>query len=295
MTAYPRFGGDDARRVDYAGARCAILSAPYEGTVSYAGGTAQGPLAILEASANLEMYDEELDRGIDQVGLYTLPPVDTSQGSPEAVMQRIHDAALPPLRDGKLLVTLGGEHSVSHGPFTALREVLGRPFSILQLDAHADLRPSYRGQRHSHACIMARAHDLGLPFVQVGIRSLSAEERRFLRDTGLEERVFWMHRLAQMQDDAWMDEVLALLTDPVYVTIDIDGLDPGLVPTTGTPEPGGLGWYQTLRLLRRVAERFHIPAFDLTELAPAPGFHAPDFLAARLVYKLIGYATQRAG
>jgi agmatinase len=263
---------------------------PYEGTVSYGAGTARGPGAILAASAQLEMYDEELNARIDRAGLFTLPPVEVAGVAPEAVMARIHAAALPPLRDGKLLATLGGEHSISYGVFTALREAHGRPFSLLQLDAHADLRPSYQGTRHSHASIMARAHELGLPFVQVGLRSLSEPEARFLRETGLEANVFWAHRLAAAHDDGWMDEVVARLGEAVYVTIDVDGLDPSLMPATGTPEPGGLDWYTTMRLLRRVAGARRVLAFDVTELAPIAGLHGPDFLAARLTYKLIGYA-----
>jgi agmatinase len=239
------------------------------------------------------MYDEELGTRIDRAGLFTLPPVEVAGAAPETVMARIHAAALPPLRDGKLLATLGGEHSISYGVFTALREAHGGPFSLLQIDAHADLRPSYQGTPHSHASIMARAHELGLPFVQVGIRSLSQPEARFLRESGLEANVFWAHKLARAPDDSWMDEVVARLGEAVYVTIDLDGLDPTLMPATGTPEPGGLGWYTTLTLLRRVAAQRRILAFDITELAPIAGLHGPDFLAARLTYKMIGYALEK--
>ncbi len=287
----PPFCGDDAQPCSYEQARVAVLPVPYEGTVSYGHGAAQGPHAILAASAQLEMYDEELDWCVDSVGLHTLEPVDCSTGTPEQVMARIHAAALPPLRDGKFLVTLGGEHSISYGVFTAQQAVRQRPFSLLQLDAHADLRQSYGGTPHSHACIMARAHDLGLPFVQVGIRAVCQQERDFLRDTGLERNVFWAHAIAE-RDERWMDEVVERLGEDVYVTLDLDGLDPTLMPATGTPVPGGLGWYQTLRLLRRVAQRRHIVGFDVTELAPMKGLHAPDFLAARLTYKLIGYALR---
>jgi agmatinase len=256
-----------------------------------------GPRAILAASDQLEMYDGELDWRIDEVGIFTLPPVEPGEATPEEMMARIRAAALPPLRDGKLLVTLGGEHSISHGPFAALREVLGRPFAILQIDAHADLRPSHHGTPHSHASIMARAHELGLPFVQVGIRAVSEEEHAFLRRTGLERNLFWARRLAEEPAAVWTERVLerlmALGPREVYLTVDLDGLDPSLMPATGTPVPGGLGWHDTLRLLRRVGETFPVPALDLTELAPIPGMHAPDFLAALLAYKMIGYALRR--
>lgn len=284
------FGGEDAKPASYQEARAVILPVPYEGTVSYGAGTGGGPAAMLAASAQLEMYDEELERCIDEVGLHTLPQLDVTDAAPETVMQRIHDAARQPLAEGKLLVTLGGEHSISYGLFTALKEVARAPFSVLQIDAHADLRPSYQGHRHSHACIMARAHDLGLPFVQVGLRSISAGERTFLREEGLEQGVFWMHRIAAAADEGWMEAVVDRLADQVYITIDVDAFDPAIMPATGTPEPGGLGWLQTLRLLRLVAQRRRVLAFDVTELAPIQGLHAPDYLAARLVYKMIGYA-----
>ncbi len=291
MDAYPSFGGEDARPVSLAEARVAVLPVPYEGTVSYGRGASEGPRAILSASAQLEMYDEELDWSIEEVGIHTLPPVEVAGLPPEGVMERVEAAAREPLGAGKLLVTLGGEHSISYGVFRALLEARGRPFSLLQIDAHADLRDSYGGTPHSHASIMARAHDLGLPFVQVGVRSLSAGERRFLRETGLEKNVFWAREIrAAGADPAWMEAVVERLGDEVYLTVDVDGFDPAIVPATGTPEPGGLEWDPVLKLLRMVAERRRIVGMDVTELAPIPGLHASDFLAARLVYKMIGYA-----
>jgi agmatinase len=294
---YPPFAGGDRRPVDHADARVAVLPVPYEGTVSYGSGAGRGPGAILAASDQLEMYDEELDRCIDEVGIATLPPVEPGESTPEEMMARIRAAALPPLRDGKLLVTLGGEHSISYGPFAALREVLGKPFAILQIDAHADLRDSYHGTPHSHASIMARAHELGLPFVQVGIRAVSQEEREFMRRENLERNVFWGYQLASEPAERWIPRVLERLESfgvkELYLTVDLDGLDPSILPATGTPVPGGLGWYDALRLLREVSARFRVPALDLTELAPLEGLHASDFLAARLAYKMIGYALER--
>ncbi len=294
MTDYPPFAGDDAKPVSYAEARVAVLPVPYEGTVTYGRGAAGGPRAILEASAQLEMYDEELDRRIDEAGIATLPPVEPGDAGPEEIMERIRQAALPAARDGKLLATLGGEHSISYGVWRALLEARGAPFAILQIDAHADLRPSYGGTPHSHASLMARAHDLGLPFVQVGLRAVSGGERDFLRREGLEPNVFWAHRIAGERDGGWIERVVerlaALGHRDVYITIDLDGLDPALVPATGTPEPGGRQWYETLALLRKVAEDRRVIGFDVTELAPIPGLHAPDYLAARLAYKLMGYA-----
>lgn len=295
MTDFPSFGGGDARKVELDEAAVAVLPVPYEGTVSYGRGAGNGPPAILAASAQLEMYDEELDWCIDEAGIFTLPAVEVAGLTPEGVMEAVHRSALPILQSGKLLCTLGGEHSISYGVFTALKELRGGPFSLLQIDAHADLRQSYEGSPHSHACIMARAHDLGLPFVQVGLRSCSAPEREFLRREGLEQNVFWARRIAEAGgDEGWMDEVASRLGPEVYVTVDVDGLDPTLMPSTGTPEPGGLGWYTLLRLLRKVMVRRRVIGLDLTELAPVAGLHAPDFTAARLVYKMIGYALWQA-
>ena len=288
-----RFGGEDARPTNYEQSRVVVVPLPYEGTVSYGEGASRGPDAILQASSQLEMYDEELEREVDEVGLFTLPPVVAAPGdTPESYMQAIHQAALPPAQDGKLLLGLGGEHSVTYGLWTALLEARGgKPFSILQLDAHADLRPTYHDTPHSHACIMARAHELGLPFVQVGIRSLSAPEARFLKSTGLEANMFFAHKVAATNDERWMEQVLERLGDEVFVTFDIDGLDPSLVPGTGTPEPGGLQWYPTLRLLRQVATHKTIIGMDINEVAPIEGSHASEFVAARLAWKMVGYAT----
>ena len=294
---YPSFGGDDARPCGYGEARVAVLPVAYEGTVSYGKGASRGPRAILAASAQLEMYDEELDCRIDEVGIITLPPViPPPDEPPEAVMERIHAAMLPAIRDGKLPLTLGGEHSITYGVLTALLAARGgRPFSVLQIDAHADLRPEYQGSRHSHASIMARVHELGLPFVQVGIRSLSGPERAFLRSEGLERNVFWAQDILADPGGEWIGAAVDRLGEEVYITFDLDGLDPSIMPATGTPEPGGLDWSTALALLRRVGQRRRVIGCDITELAPIEGLHAPDFLAARLACKLIGYALRLGG
>ena len=300
----PPFAGSDARQVPYDQARVAVLPAPYEGTVSYGGGASHGPGAILAASEQLEMYDEELDVEIDSVGLFTLPPAlpfplpspSTSANAlnPEQAVAAIKAAAWAPLRDGKWLLTLGGEHSVTVGVLQALLEARdGKPFSILQVDAHADLRQSYGGTPLSHACVMARAHDLGLPFVQVGIRALCSEERAFIRQKGLEGNVFWDHQLVVSHANRWIGEVverLGNMGEEVYITFDLDGLDPAIMPATGTPVPGGLSWHMATRLLRAVGQSHKVIGADITELAPMTGLHAPDFLAARLAFKLIGYS-----
>lgn len=308
MKPQPRFGDEQAPPCPYDKARVAVLPVPYEGTVSYGTGASRGPDAILAASGQLESYDEELDRDIEAVGIATLPPVvigvdahgggdpegcqtESEAAPPEVVLERVYRAALPPVREGKFLLTLGGEHSISQGPLRAYLEARqGKPFSVLQLDAHADLRQSYQGTPHSHASVMARAHDMGLPLVQVGLRAVCREEREFMRKNGLEKNVFWGHDMPATPDADWLDKVVERLGEEVYITVDVDGLDPSIMPATGTPVPGGMGWRTTLALLRRVASKRRVIGADVMELAPIPGLHAPDFLAARLAQKLIGYS-----
>ncbi|MDH4247981.1 MAG: agmatinase [Deltaproteobacteria bacterium] len=289
----PAFGAEESPYCPYDSARVVVLPVPYEGTVSYGRGAAQGPRAILEASTQLEQYDEELDWCVDSVGLHTLPALKLERLTPAKVTAAIHKAALGPARDGKFLLTLGGEHSITHGVLAALLEAReGRPFSVLQIDAHADLRQRYNGTPHSHACVMARAHDLGLRLVQVGIRAVCEEERSFMREQGLEPQVFWDHTLAARPEAEWIEDAVSRLEADVYLTVDVDGLDPAIMPATGTPVPGGLGWHTALHLLRRAAESRHVIGADVMELAPMSGHHAPNFLAARLAYKMLGYSLR---
>ncbi|MDH4224768.1 MAG: agmatinase [Deltaproteobacteria bacterium] len=287
-----RFLGDEGWAPSFEEARVVVLPVPYEGTVSYGTGASRGPQALLEASAQLEMYDEELDADLDRLGIFTLPPV-AARPTPEEMMEAIRQAAMPAVRAGKLLMTIGGEHSISYGVFTALLAHRNAPFSVLQIDAHGDLRASYGGTPHSHASVMARAFDLGLSLVQVAIRAVSREERDFLRRNGLEANVFWGHRISGNPDDGWMDEVVARLGDEVYITVDMDGLDPSIAPATGTPVPGGLDWRQTLKLLKKVSAARTVIGMDLVELAPQPPSFQTDFLAARLASKMIGYALAK--
>jgi agmatinase len=201
------------------------------------------------------------------------------------MVRTIYEAALKPLRDEKFVVGLGGEHSLTKGMLDALLEVRGRDFGVLQLDAHADLRDSYDGTRDSHACIMRRVDDLGLVYGQVGIRSLSKGEADFVKKRG--RKIYFAHEI--QGESAWMDEVIDALPENVYITIDVDCLDPSIMPSTGTPEPGGLDWYTVTSFLRKACEKKKVIGFDVVELAPISGLHAPDFLTAKLVYRLLGY------
>lgn len=266
-------------------ARVLVLPISYEGTVSYGAGTGAGPAAIVEASRNMELYDEETDAEVYKIGIHTLDGVEP-ENDPATMMQKIYDRVKESLAAEKFLVCLGGEHSIS-APIIRAHAEKFHNISILQIDAHADLRDEYDGTPHSHASIMARCvKDLKIPAVQVGIRSISADEARSLDDL-THTKIYWAKDIVGKMD--WIDEAIGHLTENVYLTIDIDGLDPSLVPTTGTPEPGGLGWYEVLTLIRKLAERRRIVGMDLVEFAYVEGQEAPAFLCAKLVYKSLAY------
>ena len=279
------FGGiEESEFSGYEGARVLIFPVAYEGTVSYGAGTGAGARAIIDASRNMELYEEETDAEVYKIGIHTLEEFAACE-SPEAMMNGLYERAKELLKEEKFLCMLGGEHSVSAPVIRAHAEAFHN-VSILQIDAHADLRDEYDGTPHSHASIMARSvKDLKIPAVQVGIRSLSAEEARSLGD--LPTRVFWAKDIVGRTD--WIDSAIDSLTENVYLTIDIDGLDPSLVPTTGTPEPGGLGWYEVLTLIRRLAEKRRVVGMDLVEFAKTENSDAPAFLCAKLVYKTLAY------
>lgn len=285
------FLGLERRHSDYARARFAVLPIPYDATTSFGAGTRYGPRAIITASQQVELYDERLGRESFAAGAATLDAVKPDASGPEATLELVYRAARRPVRDGKFLIGLGGEHSVTSGLVRAARERYKR-LSVLQVDAHADLRDTYQGTPWSHACVMRRVHDLDVPAVGVGIRNYSAEEARFIRKTG--KPIF--SALACRESNSWVQSVLEHLTDEVYVTIDIDGFDPAYAPGTGTPEPGGLDWYQVTELLARVAAERRIVAADVVEVSPQPPSTVTEFLAAKLIYRLIGLvAARRSG
>ena len=268
--------------------KVAVLPLPYDLTTSYQAGARRGPLAILEASTHLETYDEEL--GVEtwaKLGIETLAAVVPDTSGPEATLARIERVASSVVESGRFLVGLGGEHSVTAPVVRAVRRRHGA-LGVLQLDAHADLRDEFEGSSFNHACVMHRLLDDGVPIAQVGIRSLTGEERALIARRKI-CTVFAPEAVLEPVE-SWIGRVLAALPDEVFVTIDLDVLDPSIMPATGTPEPGGLDWYRTLAVLRAVAEHKKIVGFDVVELAPIPGNVGPDFLAAKLVYRLLGYA-----
>lgn len=276
----------DAADADLHTARVAILPVPYDKTSSWQKGADLGPQAIINASALLELFDPVTRANPAERGIATLPALTTSLG-PERLAPLVQDAVGGLLQRGKLPVILGGEHSVSIGAIRAAAERFG-DLTVLQIDAHADTRDTYFGGDHAHACVMARAREVAQP-IHVGIRSLEAEEHEAI-DT---DRLFLVHDVLA-DEPGTIDRVIALCTGHVYLTIDLDGLDPSLMPSTGTPEPPGLTWRFVTSLIARVAERSRIVAFDVVELAPRPGQHASEVVAARLVSHTIALIN-RAG
>ena len=269
-------------------ARILVWPISYEGTVSYGGGTGQGAAAIIAASRNMELFDEETDAEVYKLGIHTLdetPSLDT----PEQMMNSVYERAKELVGSGKFITMLGGEHSVSAPVIRAHAEKYSN-LSVLQIDAHADLRDTYDGTPYSHASIMARVvKDLRIPSVQVGIRSIFVDEARAL--DRLPTRIFWAKDIVGRDD--WWDDAVDGLSQNVYLTIDIDGLDPSLVSATGTPEPGGLGWYETVGLIRTLARKRNVIGMDLTEYSYVEGENASAFLCAKLIYKTLAFVFEK--
>jgi agmatinase len=280
------FGGLPDEHSQYATSRAVVFPVPLERTTSYEHGTRNGPAAILAASRNMELYDEELElEPYKEIGIHTLPAIDTADGTLDEVISEIFTAQLGLLEDDKFTVALGGEHSLTP-PLVSATAKKFKNLSVLQIDAHADLRDEYQGNPASHACAMRRVVEI-CPAVQVGIRSLSVEEAQAIPH--LRTSVYWAKDIVRAPLKSWIAKVLADLSPNVYLTIDLDGFDPAFVPATGTPEPGGLDWMQVTSLIRAVADHKKIVGMDVVELLPQPGDHASDFLAAKLVYKCLGY------
>lgn len=279
--AEPEFSSFDDSRI-------LVWPIAYEGTVSYGGGTGRGAEAIINASRNMELYDDETDAEVYKLGIHTLDE-STSIAPPESMMAALYDRAKELVASNKFVTMIGGEHSVSAPVIRAHAEKYPN-LSVLQIDAHADLRDTYDGTPHSHASIMARVvRDLRIPSVQCGIRSISAEEARDL--DSLPTRIFWARDIVGRSD--WWDDAMEGLTENVYLTIDIDGLDPSLVSATGTPEPGGLGWYETIGLIRTLARKRKVVGMDLTEYSYVEGQSASAFLCAKLIYKTLAFVFEQ--
>lgn len=273
------FGDFTPEEMCYERATIAILPVPYDGTSTWIKGADRGPEALLEASYNLEFYDIETESEVFRRGIATLEPV-TESSTPEAMADAVERRMQQILEDGKFPVLIGGEHSVSIGAFRAMAQRYPG-LSILQLDAHSDMRDEYEGSPCNHACVMARAKELTSSITQVGIRSSAREEQHNIDP----KRTFYAHRIAD--DQEWQERVSAQLGREVYITIDLDVFDPAYVPSTGTPEPGGLNYREVMGLLRRIIREHRVVGIDVVELCPNPAAKASDFLAAKLVYQLL--------
>jgi agmatinase len=265
-------------------ARIAVIPAPFDQTTSYLPGTRFGPKAILEASRQVEFYDEELDLEPFRIGVATLAEIEVEPADMEAGLRKLEAVVAEVSAKGMIPLTLGGEHSLTLAPVGALRERFPG-LAVLQLDAHLDLRSEYQGTKLSHASVMRRVRDLGVPTVAVGIRSVSREEADYVHAE--KAPVFLAREIRARGLD--VSAILAALPNPVYITVDLDAFDPAQVPAVGTPEPGGLTWDEGLQLLRAVCERRQVVGCDIVELCPIPGQPASDFFAAKLANKLIGY------
>jgi agmatinase len=265
-------------------ARTVILPIPYDGTSEWRSGSRHGPQAIIDASQYLELYDLELDREICKAGICTLPHVEPVLSSPQDMIDRVYQVVKGLVHKRKFVVLLGGEHTLSLGAVRALKEAFPR-LSVLQLDAHADLRDEYLGTKYSQACLMRRILEV-CPVTQVGVRSLSREEKQFLTQNKL--KPFYMSDLA---NGSSVGRIVDSLSEDVYITIDVDVLDPSIMPAVGTPEPDGMLWRQVMDIIGPVALRKHVVGFDLMEFCPGEAPASCAFLLAKLAYKLIGYAV----
>ena len=277
------YGGTTPTTTDFEHARVVILPIPLDRTTSYVPGTRNGPHEILVASSHMELWDEETQTDVHSIGIFTLPEMEFPFASMDEVVAEIRRVTTELVNRDKFPFILGGEHSITPAVVSAMvKKYPG--LSVLQIDAHADLRESFMGTRHNHACAMRRTLEFAKT-TQVGIRSLSPEEAAAA--PSLPTEIFYDFNMRA--DPEWVDRVVDSLSQHVYVTIDVDGLDPAIMPATGTPEPGGMSWYETLTLLRRVIERRTVVGCDVVELSPMPGHVAPNFLCAKLIYKILSY------
>lgn len=267
---------------EYDQAKVVLIPVPYDGTSTWVKGADKGPEAFLNAAENMELYDIETDSEVYEQGIFLADPV-LENASPESMTAAVKAAVTKGIQDKKLVSLFGGEHSISIGSIQAHKAAFPN-LTVLQIDAHADLRPSYHGSECNHACALHWASK-NTNLIQVGIRSMDISEKEHM-DYG---KTFFAQTCHEQDDQEWMERVLELCTEDVYITIDLDGFDPSVLPSTGTPEPGGLHWYQTLRLLKSVIEKRRLVGFDIVELAPNPEEKASDFVASKLYYKILSY------
>ncbi|MDC7996436.1 agmatinase [Gilvibacter sediminis] len=280
MKTKKTFAGIPAEFAGYDAAKIVLLPVPYDGTSSWIKGADKGPQAFLSAAENMELYDIETDSEVYKQGIYLHESLEGFNRVDDMVLQ-VYQTTKKQLHKNKFVTLMGGEHSISIGAMRAFNEHF-EDLTVLQLDAHADLRATYEGSPFNHACAMHEINQMA-NLVQVGIRSMDSSEKSEM----IEDNVFFAHDMAN--DDFWMEEALARMSDNVYITVDLDAFDPSILPATGTPEPGGLLWYETLEFLQKVFKNKNVVGFDLVELCPMPGQQASEFLAAKLYYKMLSY------
>ena len=278
--------GLDEEYSSFKKSKVAIVQVPYDKTTTYIHGTSGGPAAIIDASRYMELYDDELNQETYRIGIHTMEPLDVGKLPPEEMVEKVRTSCAELLKSNKFPVLLGGEHSVSIGSVRAFKDNFPN-ISVLHLDAHCDLRDEYFGSKLNHGCVARRISEI-CPIVQVGTRSMSKEEKDFL-NTQANGKVKNINVYDILDSPMWKDSASNSLTENVYVSIDLDVFDISLMPAVGTPEPGGIGWYETLDLLRDVSKDKKIVGFDVVELCPIPGQIASDFFAAKLIYRLLGY------
>lgn len=275
------YAGIPAENATYENSKVVLVTVPYDGTSTWGKGADKGPELFLDASENMELYDIETDTEPYLQGVYMAGEV-SEKSSPEKMVEAVYQKTKELVKDREKLFTLiGGEHSVSIGSIRAVGEQYHN-LTVLQLDAHTDLRPEYHGSKNNHACAVFEANQKH-KLVQVGIRSMDAEEKQYLPH----KRVFFAHEIAK--NDNWIKDVLDKVSGNVYITIDLDAFDPSIAPSTGTPEPGGLQWYPTLKLLKKVFKKCNVVAFDIVELMDSSQAKPTAFLAAKLYYKMLAY------
>ncbi|MBL7055705.1 agmatinase [Candidatus Woesearchaeota archaeon] len=268
---------------NYEDSKIAMLPVPYEKTTTYLGGTKDGPEALINASQAIEFYDEEIDKEACTAGVCTLNNLEIEDNE-EKMQESIYSSVKKIIEDKKFPIIIGGEHSITPACVRAFSET-NKNLSVLQLDAHCDLREEWNGSKNNHACAIKRSLDYCKKVIPVGIRSVCKEEMDYIQENNI--KIFWDRKIHA--NDDWMDETISLLSDEVYITIDLDGFDPAWMPAVGNPEPGGLQYYQTLRLLRKVFREKNVVGMDVVELSPRKDDVRSDFAAAKIIYKLIGY------
>jgi agmatinase len=284
MKTNTTYAGIEEKYASLESSKIVLIPVPYDGTSTWGKGADKGPEAFLYASENMELYDIETDSEVYKQGVFLADPL-TENSSPDAMVHSVHAAIKTNIKRNKFVTLLGGEHSVSIGAIRAFNECFSN-LSVLHIDAHADLRKEYNGSKYNHACALYEANET-TNLVQVGIRSMDRLEKTVINT----DNVFFAHDM--VADDYWMDNAINLLGDTVYITFDLDALDPSIMPSTGTPEPGGLLWYETLEFMKRVFEEKNVVGFDIVELCPNDKDKSSDFLAAKLYYKMLSYKFKK--